>query len=128
MTSTHIEVSQIEIGVQCLTEFPGGSDALAEVIAAGIDVELGLAIVLATLGGSDPHVSAIVLGHLRSISEQEKAVLAAAKIKLSASAYENLVIATKAVAAHRKRRNAFAHHMWARFGPRISAPSSLSSG
>lgn len=108
-----VTVTQISIGPQCVTDFPGASDMVAEVLTVGVEVEAALAVVLASLSGSEPHVAAIVLHQMRSVVDQQKAVLEVAKAQLDASRFTILDAAFRAIDAHRLRRNRFAHRTWA---------------
>jgi len=109
-----IQLGHLSVGLSCLEQFPGGPAMYADVMLAGVEVEAALAIVLASISGSDPGAAATVLSHMRSIRDQEKAVLTVARDRLDPSDYKVLHIAARSVASHRQRRNDFAHQMWAR--------------
>ena len=86
---------------------------VTDVMAAGVEIEISLVMLLGLLSGSDPQAAALVLRQMRSVADQEKAVLNVAKARLPPEDFDITKIATKAIEAHRKRRNRFAHNPWA---------------
>ncbi|CAN7546052.1 hypothetical protein [Bosea sp. LjRoot237] len=108
-----VEVKSIEVGPRCVRDFPDGSNMVADVLAAGVEIEISLAMILGMLSGSDPQAAAIVLRQMRSVADQEKAVLNVAGARLAPKAFDIAKIASQAIAGHRTRRNRFAHNPWA---------------
>ena len=47
-------VKFVDVGPRCVREFPHGSDMVTDVMAAGIEIEILLVMLLGLLSGSDP--------------------------------------------------------------------------
>lgn len=107
-------ILQYEFGPACATEFPGASSAITHVVAVGAHIEIGWASILAAISGADAALAVTLLRQLRGVEKHAIAVLEVGKQRLPPYDLCILRAASMALEAHRKRRNAFAHGVWAK--------------